>query len=213
MEDLTGGVTAQILSADILDRDAFWKDLLLANQDYLFGAATLQIGDTSHRQGVHKDHAYSVLKAVEVKGKRFVLCRNPWGKSEYTGPWSDGSKEWTPEWLSLLDHKFGDDGQFWMEYKDFLKVFQVIDKTRLFDETWRVTEMRWVPYDVPWRGDYSKTRFRITVTQETETVIVLSQLDDRYFQGLEGEYSFTLHFRVHRKGEDDYIIRSLRNGT
>jgi hypothetical protein len=64
------------------------------------------------------DHAYSVLRAVEVKGKRFVVVRNPWGKSEWTGRWSDGSKEWTSEWLEAmpqLGHVFGDDGQFVME--------------------------------------------------------------------------------------------------
>lgn len=69
-------------------------------------------------QGLIGDHAYSVLRAVEVKGKRFVIVRNPWGKSEWTGRWSDGSKEWTSEWLEAmpsLGHVFGDDGQFVME--------------------------------------------------------------------------------------------------
>jgi hypothetical protein len=28
-----------------------------------------------------------VLRAVEAKGKRFVVIRNPWGDSEWTGPW------------------------------------------------------------------------------------------------------------------------------
>jgi hypothetical protein len=65
-------------------------------------------------------HAYSVLRAVEHKGKRFVVIRNPWGDSEWNGPWSDGSAEWTPEWLSALPalgHVFGNDGQFIMECK------------------------------------------------------------------------------------------------
>ena len=38
--------------------------------------------------------------------------------SEWTGRWSDGSKEWTQEWLEILPklgHTFGDDGQFVME--------------------------------------------------------------------------------------------------
>ncbi|TGZ80226.1 cysteine proteinase [Ascodesmis nigricans] len=212
VEDLTGGVTSELFTADILDRDAFWSnELRHANENYLFAAWTPSTGHTASREGIIKSHAYSVLRTVEANGKRLVLCRNPWGKAEYTGPWSDGSKEWTPEWLSLLEHKFGDDGQFWMEYRDFLKVFKIIDRTRLFDESWRVTEMRWVPYNVPWGADYAKTRYRLTVTKPTEAVIVLSQLDTRYFRGLEGNYYFTLNFRVHKKGEEDYIIRSLRN--
>jgi hypothetical protein len=110
---------------DILDPDRFWKEeLLLANQDRLFGCAndgldTTRSGDWSATvNGLIGSHAYSVLRATEYNGKRFVLIRNPWGQSEWTGPWSDGSREWTPEWLSALPalgHHFGNDGQFVME--------------------------------------------------------------------------------------------------
>lgn len=37
------------------------------------------------------------------------------------------------------------------------------------------------------------------------------KLDDRYFQGLEGEYIFYLHFRLEKEGESDYIVRSHGN--
>jgi Calpain family cysteine protease len=69
-------------------------------------------------QGLVGLHAYSILRVREYKGKRFVILRNPWGYYEWQGPWSDGSAEWTDEWMGLrkeLDHKFGDDGQFIME--------------------------------------------------------------------------------------------------
>lgn len=68
--------------------------------------------------GLFPSHAYSILKAADYKGKRFVLIRNPWGKGEWTGKWSDGSSEWTSEWQGLhevLDHQPGDDGVFVME--------------------------------------------------------------------------------------------------
>lgn len=39
----------------------------------------------------------------------------------------------------------------------------------------------------------------------------VSQLDDRYFIGLEGQYIFTLHFRLEKEGETDYIVRSHGN--
>ena len=85
------------------------------------------------------DHAYTVLKAVEFRGKRFLKVRNPWGNSEWTGRWSDGSKEWTKEWLEVLeylDHRFGDDGVFIMEYEDFLTICTAIERTQLFDPSW-----------------------------------------------------------------------------
>lgn len=37
---------------------------------------------------------------------------------------------------------------------------------------------------------------------------MLSQLDDRYFRGLEGQYAFSLAFRVHKAGQDDYLVRT-----
>ena len=49
----------------------------------------------------------------------------------------DGSKEWTPEWMTKLDHRFGDDGAFWMSYEDLLKKYSTFDRTRLFDDTWK----------------------------------------------------------------------------
>lgn len=36
-------------------------------------------------------------------------------------------------------------------------------------------------------------------------------MDDRYFIGLEGHYIFTLHFRLEKEGESDYIVRSHGN--
>ena len=37
------------------------------------------------------------------------------------------------------------------------------------------------------------------------------KLDDRYYRGLEGQYRFSLHFRLEKDGEDDYIVRSHGN--
>ena len=42
-------------------------------------------------------------------------------------------------------------------------------------------------------------------------VSYMKKLDDRYFIGLEGQYIFTLYFRVEKEGEKDYIVRSHGN--
>ncbi|CUS13992.1 unnamed protein product [Tuber aestivum] len=216
VEDLTGGVTSEVYTCDVLDKDRFWKEeLILANKDFLFAAGLL--GNVAEeRSGILSGHAYSVLKAREVNGKRFyrtdINCvRNPWGCTEWTGPWSDGSKEWTSEWMTLLEHRFGDDGAFWMSSDDdFLHKFSQIDRTRLFDPSWTVTN-RWIRVPVPWAMEYSPTRFEVNVTTKGPVVIVLSQLDHRYFRGLTGQYSFNLHFRIHKEGETEYITRSRSN--
>lgn len=117
IEDLTGGVTTEFFSTDILDKDKFWREELLnVNEDFLFGCATGLFsgwldphysGPPRERRGITERHAYSIMDAKEVKGHRLLKVRNPWGKKEWSGAWSDGSEEWDAEWLQLLGHKFG----------------------------------------------------------------------------------------------------------
>lgn len=118
----------------------------------------------------------------------------------------DGSKEWTAEWLQRLDHRFGDDGNFWISYNDLLRKYQYFDRTRLFDKDWHVAQI-WTTLTVPWMVDYHETHFHLTVTKPGPVVIVLSQLDSRYFRGLQGQYRFDLAIRVHEAGNEDYIVR------
>lgn len=154
--------------------------------------------------------AYSVMEAREVKGERLLRIRNPWGDTEWQGPWSDGSEQWTPEWMELLKHRFGDDGMFWISYKDFLRKYQSLDRTRLFGPEWSICQ-QWTTANVPWSADYNDTKFSVTVTKPGPVVVVLSQLDSRYFRGLEGEYTFQLHFRFEKDGDESFMVRSHSN--
>ena len=96
---------------DILDIERFWNDeLLKAGHDRLL---TCSLGfDRSDRNnnalandsGLIASLAYTILRAVEVAGTRFVLLRNPDPEctpSEWTGKWSDGDSAWTTEWLAV----------------------------------------------------------------------------------------------------------------
>ncbi|KAH6682865.1 hypothetical protein B0J14DRAFT_133381 [Halenospora varia] len=211
LEDLTGGVTTELLSTDILDKEYFWnEELIKVNKDFLFGCSSSLFWGRGYRKGIYEGHAYSIMKCVEIDGKRLCLLRNPWGEGEWTGAWSDGSKEWTPEWMQKLDHRFGDDGAFWMSYEDLLRKYQTFDRTRLFTEDWKVTQ-QWTSLTVPWSVDYNSTKFSFMLEKKASVVLVLSQLDARYFCGLEGQYSFDLSFRVHKADEEDYIVRSHGN--
>jgi len=213
IEDLTGGVTTTIVSADILDKDKFWTEgFLKVNQAFLFGGGTDEYKhpdpQQKGRQGIEDGHAYSVLRVATYGDTRLVLVKNPWGGIlEWNGPWSDGSSEWTADSLKALGHTFGDDGIFWMPYKDFLRRFASIWRTRLFSPEWEVTQ-KWTTVRVPWAGDYNDTKFEVVLTKRTRTVIVLSKLDDRYFQGLTGQYSVhKIAFRVNKSGETTDLIR------
>ncbi|KAI0470722.1 hypothetical protein GGR56DRAFT_678606 [Xylariaceae sp. FL0804] len=211
IEDLTGGVTTELYTTDILDKEHFWAhELMRVNDEFLFGCSTgMWGGGWGDRKGIVERHAYSVMKAVEMDGRRLVLLKNPWGKGEWKGAWSDGSKEWTVEWLTKLGHRFGDDGSFWISYDDLLRRYQAFDRTRLFGPEWRVTSL-WTTLDVPWASDYHDTYFALSLARAAPVVLVLSQLDDRYYRGLEGQYRFVLNFRLHRTGQgQQYVVRTI----
>ena len=138
IEDLTGGVTSEVLSNNILDKDRFWtEELMKVNKEFLFGCGTGLFsnwldpkyrGPPRDRKGISENHSYSIMEAREEDGHRLLrlryarihdnsvhleltdLFRNPWGKKEWHGAWGDGSEQWTAEWMKRLGHKYGNDG-------------------------------------------------------------------------------------------------------
>lgn len=77
--------------------------------------------------------------------------------------------------MQLLNHKFGDDGMFWISYEDLLRNYSSFDRTRLFGSDWHITQ-QWTTVNVPWTADYNDTKFNITLKERSQIVIVLSQV-------------------------------------
>ncbi|KAH7100356.1 cysteine proteinase [Auriculariales sp. MPI-PUGE-AT-0066] len=216
-------VSTLIHSADVLDLDRFWKDeLMRVNTDRLFGCYILRLrGENAPAtiNGLMTAHAYSVIKCVEYRGKRFCRIKNPWARSEWTGRWADGSREWTGEWLEpaaleALGHKFGEDGEFVMEVNsDFMKTWTMIERSRMFDETWRMSSL-WLnvaalPPPSAWTfGDVS---FTFSIPQRTNCVIVLAQVDSRYFKDISGYSQWSLEFSLFERGGTEPIGESVHS--
>ena len=107
------------------------------NNDGLNGE---QLNDAA---GLVGTHAYSILDARELGlmpglsfgsgllgQTRLIQLRNPWGRYEWKGAWSDGSKEWdeNPLVKMRLRPEAKDDGTFWMPWDQFeLAGFHNID--------------------------------------------------------------------------------------
>ncbi|KAL8909956.1 MAG: hypothetical protein Q9171_004722 [Xanthocarpia ochracea] len=208
IEDLTGGVTSEIFTSDILDKDKLWTDELMnVNKLFLFGLAQF-IGTRRQEKGIYRNHAYTIMEARELDGFRLLKIKNPWGQKGWKGPWSNGSEEWTLECMSRLGHSFVDDGTFWICYQDLLKNFELIDRTRLFGADWSVSQ-QWTSADIPWSVQYLDTRFRVTIPEASPVVIMLCQLEDRYFRGLEGQYNYELQFQLYKDGgQEEYVAGS-----
>lgn len=80
--------------------------------------------------GLIDAHAYSLIKAQEIvtdsgKTVKLVKIRNPWGKKEWTGDWSDKSPLWTEKCKAQVDYANADDGCFWMTFEDYDKFFYI----------------------------------------------------------------------------------------
>ncbi|XP_064621710.1 calpain-9-like isoform X2 [Lineus longissimus] len=128
-------------------------------------------GETILPNGLAGGHAYSITDMREIRIPRHILpktyqgkeirlisdrgevpitlvrIRNPWGsRIEWNGPWSDRS----PEWNSIPEDQrramglvFRDDGEFWMDFRDFLDNFHSLDICNMPPESNVMASRQW----------------------------------------------------------------------
>uniref|UniRef100_A0A0B7BIK0 Calpain catalytic domain-containing protein n=1 Tax=Arion vulgaris TaxID=1028688 RepID=A0A0B7BIK0_9EUPU len=213
--DLTGGLGEMVpLKEQISDSDI--TDLLLRSQklnSFMGGSVFVkQFGNRElvQESGLVEGHAYTILKVKEVntsKGKIVLLhIRNPHGKGEWKGAWSDMSAEWKT--LSAEEKKemfkIEDDGEFWISVSDFRKNFDELELCHLRPEglsegntgsldkvQWKIIEHRgkWdrlssaggPPISFMSKKFWSNPQIELKVppsTQATTVVISLFEVDD-----------------------------------
>uniref|UniRef100_A0A8C7FIP9 Calpain 8 n=1 Tax=Oncorhynchus kisutch TaxID=8019 RepID=A0A8C7FIP9_ONCKI len=145
-------------------------------------------------QKLVKGHAYSITAAEEVRIIELVRIRNPWGQVEWTGAWSDDSREWDgvrPEEKSKLDHS-AEDGEFWMAYSDFLRQYSKLEICNLTPDTLVSDEVgRWNHYQFEgmWRVGSTAGGCRnhaATFCSNPQFAIKLDDVDDDPHDGKDG---------------------------
>ncbi|XP_045388051.1 calpain-12 [Lemur catta] len=112
----------------------------LAKESLVGATALSDQGEYRTEDGLVKGHAYSVTGTHKVSlgftKVRLLRLRNPWGRVEWTGAWSDSCRRWDAlpdEWRdALLVRK--EDGEFWMELQDFLHHFDTVQICSLSPE-------------------------------------------------------------------------------
>ncbi|XP_018516067.1 calpain-3 isoform X1 [Lates calcarifer] len=141
MVDMTGGV-AEVLKTDLLPRDAAAFLRYLLSKGALINCANCQGSlEQKNELGIMYRHAYSLTAVEKVKTAHgtvdLVRILNPWGDTEWEGPWSDLKG---PEWNTVsieeqkrLDRVNREDGEFWMSVSDFRQQFEVIEVCYLTD--------------------------------------------------------------------------------
>uniref|UniRef100_A0A8C2G8R6 Calpain 8 n=1 Tax=Cyprinus carpio TaxID=7962 RepID=A0A8C2G8R6_CYPCA len=145
-----------------------------------------------------KGHAYSITGAEEVHSYghqvQLVRIRNPWGRVEWTGPWSDNSKEWNsvkPEEKAKLDYS-AEDGEFWMAYSDFIQHFSKLEICNLTPDTLSskaVSRWNYNQFEGDWKVGSTAGGCRnnqATFCSNPQFVIKLEEQDDDPLDGENG---------------------------
>jgi hypothetical protein len=83
-----------------------WNSLVdFEAKNYIMTASVVDRQDGKDKKGLVDNHAYTILGAKVYNGEKLVHIRNPWGKENYTGEWSDKDvSKWTSAAKSALDH-------------------------------------------------------------------------------------------------------------
>ncbi|CAL1528622.1 unnamed protein product [Lymnaea stagnalis] len=166
--DLTGGIGEGLKMAEfrtVEGRSRLFQMLLEAKANLSLMCASAGSSNASQREakqanGLVLGHAYSLtdVRKIPLKGSGIlawvnrrtvpmIRLRNPWGRDEWRGAWSDGSPEWeqvSDSDLRQMSLAREEDGEFWMSLEDFCQHFTDIDichimQTTLFTlkKTWR----------------------------------------------------------------------------
>lgn len=181
---------------DFRDEGVVWKKVLEAVANNFVLAASSAQGayvESKNKEGIASSHAYSVLDAREVRDargrpRRIVQLRNPWGKYEWNGEFSDNSPLWTPELRKKLNVQVSDDGVFWMPWSQFIRFYAEMSILRVRPgfvnnclEVKRVEGLE-------------KTVVRMHVREpRTTATLSIDQIDSRCVDRPDYDYSF---FRV-----------------
>uniref|UniRef100_A0A8C6WLH6 Calpain 6 n=1 Tax=Neogobius melanostomus TaxID=47308 RepID=A0A8C6WLH6_9GOBI len=177
--DFTGAVAEAIdLEAEAFHSDQKKQDELFTDLLKVYdrgGLISCSIKAKAHEielkmgNGLVKGHAYSVTAVKNVRLGHGLLAyfknetipmirmRNPWGKTEWNGAWSDTSEEWSKVGdteRGNLGITVADDGEFWMVFSDWCKYFTDVDVCRLINTSVISIHKRW--HEVVHFGSWTK---------------------------------------------------------
>uniref|UniRef100_UPI00358FE25E calpain-1 catalytic subunit-like isoform X2 n=1 Tax=Myxine glutinosa TaxID=7769 RepID=UPI00358FE25E len=200
-EDFTGGVT-ECINLDEPPNN-LWRILREATKRGSLMGCSINVTGSEQSEAITstqlvKGHAYSLtgIDEVEYQGDivRLVRARNPWGKVEWTGRWSDTSSEWddvSDEDKERLQIN-GEDGEFWMEFEEFKHLFSRLEVCNLSADalsddspnTWAssVCEDSWV------KGSTAGgcRNFPNTFCMNPQFRLTLDEDDDDPYDGVDG---------------------------
>ncbi|CAM5140641.1 unnamed protein product [Eretmochelys imbricata] len=155
-------------------------------------------------------HAYSVTAVQKVRlGERLLFSfkseklfmirmRNPWGKKEWNGAWSDQSEEWkkvSDSERKSLGLTVQNDGEFWMTFDDWCQNFTDVDVCRIVNtsyfsihKTWekKMVYGAWTKHSEPLKNRSGGCfDYRATFLQNPQYVFDVKKAEDKVLISLQ----------------------------
>lgn len=138
-------------------------------------------------------HAYGILKGLCLTENgecvhKIVQMRNPWGLSKYTGPWSEDSDLWTPEWKQQANLADANEGEFWVALDQWRALYSSAYNTHYRDD-WKVASIEGNPATYT-AGTQQNGFISFEQPVEQDVVIDCVQYHSRLFpSGCDNEYT------------------------
>ena len=128
---LTGVPSSNTSHEGVKNKDKFFKELVTANSlnSILIASSGDRKSEKSNvEKGIANGVAFSLLEIHEFnhEGEQVRICkmRNPQGKLEWKGEWSEDSLKWTSELRAKLQDSSQSDGIIFMSFDEYMQVFK-----------------------------------------------------------------------------------------
>ncbi|XP_032870422.1 calpain-3-like [Amblyraja radiata] len=138
MEDFTGGIAVSMEMANTKPKELWYMVKQALNKQTMISCSIEADSsgemETKRPLGLLAGHAYSIVAADKVSlsnaAVKLFRLRNPWGRKEYNGPWSDRSTVWnevSQEEKIRLKLKFNEEGEFWIPANILVEQFSDVE--------------------------------------------------------------------------------------
>ncbi|EAR85345.1 calpain family cysteine protease (macronuclear) [Tetrahymena thermophila SB210] len=155
--------------------------------------------------GIISGHAYAVLDAKVVMSRdgqeRILQLRNPWGKGEWQGAWSDKSDKWTPELKKECNLSNKNDGLFWMSIEDFCLKYSSISCNYVYVHNLYNA----IKIDFMNQRNYAVINFK-SVRNSNNGYIQYHQKDQKNFKNIDDNYDYSQVRMIIFRGTPNNII-------
>ena len=160
------------------------------------------------KSGLVPGHAYSIIKVKQHEDICLVNFRNPWGKFEWDGAWSDKSDMWTEEMIEIFEPVLDEnDGSFWMWLQDFFIKFKSVT---LWDiENWNEVRVRGKFIKVLDKHDLSQDRviskfyYSFDIDEDDTNVVIGIHQEDKRSLGAHLRGYLDVCYIILKRNDDD----------